>query len=420
MKCCVVVIGLGIVLLLGNDLVSSWEGIIYGCLGIGLLINVVDVYLDWFIIKIVGEVKGFDIIVDNELFGKFWVSGKDVKKMDLFIYYGFGVLFMVLYDLGLEIIDVNVECIGVIVGVGIGGLFGIEEQIIEFYEGKKILFFYVFKIIINMLLGQLSIIIGLKGLLFLVVLVCVILNYLIGIVMCMIQYGDVDVMVVGGVECGLLLIVLGGFCVMKVMSICNDVLEQVLCLWDKDCDGFVLGDGVGILILEEYEYVKVCGVKIYCELVGFGVSFDVYYMIVLSENGEGVVCCMVMVMKDVGVSLEQVGYFNVYGIFMLLGDLGEIMVMKIVFGDYVYKMMVSFIKLMIGYLLGVVGGVEVIFLVMVLQDNVILLIINLQQLGEGCDLDYVFNEVCQVKVDVVMFNGFGFGGINGMLIFKCV
>lgn len=228
MKCCVVVIGMGMVLLLGNDMVISWKGIIEGCFGIGLLINVLQFYLDCFIIKIVGEVRDFDIIVDNEQFGKFWVSGKDVKKMDLFIYYGFGVLFMVLYDVGLEIIDVNVECVGVIVGVGIGGLLGIEEQIIEFYEGKKILFFYVFKIIINMLLGQFSIIIGLKGLLFLVVLVCVIFNYFIGIVMCMIQYGDVDVMVVGGVECGFLLIVLGGFCVMKVMSICNDVLVEVL------------------------------------------------------------------------------------------------------------------------------------------------------------------------------------------------
>lgn len=143
-------------------------------------------------------------------------------------------------------------------------------------------------------------------------------------------------------------------------------------------------------------------------------------MIVLSENGEGVVCCMMMVFKDVGVILDQVGYFNVYGILILLGDFGEMMVMKIVFGDYVYRMMVSLIKLMIGYLFGVVGGVEVIFLVLVLCDNIILLIINLQQLGEGCDLDYVFNVVCQQKVDVVMFNGFGFGGINGMLVFKCV
>ena len=256
MKRRVVVTGLGIVSPLGNDLASSWEGITHGRSGIGPLTNVADAYVDRFTTKIAGEVKGFDITADNELFGKFRVSGKDAKKMDPFIHYGLGASFMALHDSGLEITDANAERIGAIVGAGIGGLLGIEEQTIEFHEGKKISPFYVPKTIINMLPGQLSIITGLKGPSFSAVSACATSNHSIGTAMRMIQYGDADVMVVGGAERGSSPTALGGFCAMKAMSTRNDAPEQASRPWDKDRDGFVLGDGAGILILEEYEHAK--------------------------------------------------------------------------------------------------------------------------------------------------------------------
>jgi 3-oxoacyl-[acyl-carrier-protein] synthase II len=340
--------------------------------------------------------------------------------MDPFIHYGLGASFMALHDSGLEITDANAERIGAIVGAGIGGLLGIEEQTIEFHEGKKISPFYVPKTIINMLPGQLSIITGLKGPSFSAVSACATSNHSIGTAMRMIQYGDADVMVVGGAERGSSPTALGGFCAMKAMSTRNDAPEQASRPWDKDRDGFVLGDGAGILILEEYEHARARGAKIYCELAGFGASSDAYHMTAPSENGEGAARCMAMAMKDAGVTPEQVGYLNAHGTSTPLGDLGETMAMKTAFGDHAYKMMVSSTKSMTGHLLGAAGGVEAIFSVMALQDNVIPPTINLQQPGEGCDLDYVPNEARQAKVDVVMSNGFGFGGTNGTLVFKRV
>ena len=310
--------------------------------------------------------------------------------------------------------------IGAIVGAGIGGLLGIEEQTIDFHEGKKISPFYVPKTIINMLPGQLSIISGLKGPSFSAVSACATSNHSIGTAMRMIQYGDADVMVAGGAERGSSPTALGGFCAMKAMSTRNDDPEAASRPWDKDRDGFVLGDGAGILILEEYEHAKARGAKIYCELAGFGASSDAYHMTAPSENGEGAARCMVMAMKDAGVTPEQIGYLNAHGTSTPLGDLGETMAMKAAFGDHAYKMMVSSTKSMTGHLLGAAGGVEAIFSVLALRDNVIPPTINLHQPGEGCDLDYVPNEARQAKVDVVMSNGFGFGGTNGTLVFKRV
>ena len=419
MKRRVVVTGLGIVSPLGNDLASSWEGITQGRSGIGPLTNVSDAYLDRFTTKIAGEVKGFDITADNELFGKYRVSGKDAKKMDPFIHYGLGASFIALHDSGLEITDANAERIGAIVGAGIGGLLGIEEQTIEFHEGKKISPFYVPKTIINMLPGQLSIIAGLKGPSFSAVSACATSNHSIGTAMRMIQYGDADVMVVGGAERGSSPTAVGGFCAMKAMSTRNDAPEQASRPWDKDRDGFVLGDGAGILILEEYEHAKARG----ADLLRTGrlrrqlrrVPHD-------CAERERRRCRALHGHGDEGRRRdpEQVGYLNAHGTSTPLGDLGETMAMKTAFGDHAYKMMVSSTKSMTGHLLGAAGGVEAIFSVMALQDNVIPPTINLQQPGEGCDLDYVPNEARQAKVDVVMSNGFGFGGTNGTLIFKRV
>ncbi|MGE4460715.1 MAG: beta-ketoacyl-ACP synthase II [Stenotrophomonas sp.] len=420
MKRRVVVTGLGMVSPLGNDLASSWQGIIEGRSGIGPLTHIADAYLERFTTKIAGEVKEFDITADNEQFGKYRVSGKDAKKMDPFIHYGLGASFMALHDSGLEITEANAERVGAIIGAGIGGLLGIEEQTIEFHEGKKISPFYVPKTIINMLPGQLSIIAGLKGPSFSAVSACATSNHSIGTAMRMIQYGDADVMVVGGAERGSSPTAVGGFCAMKAMSTRNDDPARASRPWDKDRDGFVLGDGAGILILEEYEHAKARGAKIYCELAGFGASSDAYHMTAPSENGEGAARCMVAAMKDAGVTPEQVGYLNAHGTSTPLGDVGETMAMKTAFGDHAYRMMVSSTKSMTGHLLGAAGGVEAIFSVLALCDNVIPPTINLDEPGEGCDLDYVPNVARQAKVDVVMSNGFGFGGTNGTLVFKRV
>lgn len=268
-----------------------------------------------------------------------------------------------------------------------------------------------------MVFGFLLIYLGLQGFNYVFIIVCIIGIYSIGMVVCNIVYGEVDVMVVGGFEMVVCGFGLGGFGVVCVFFICNDELICVSCLWDWDCDGFVLFDGFGVLVFEELEYVCVCGVWIYVELVGFGMSGDVFYMIVLLEDGVGVVCCMKNVLCDVGLDFCQVDYINVYGIFILVGDIVEIVVVKSVFGEYVYVLLMSLIKLMIGYLLGVVGVVEVIFSVLVLCDQVVLLIINLDNLDEGCDFDLVVYEVKLCKIDVVLLNLFGFGGINGILVF---
>ena len=322
MKRRVVVTGMGMVSPLGNDMASSWKGITEGRSGIGPLTNVSQSYLDRFTTKIAGEVRDFDITADNEQFGKFRATGKDAKKMDPFIHYGLGAAFMALNDSGLEITDGNAERIGAIVGAGIGGLLGIEEQTIDFHEGKKISPFYVPKTIINMLPGQLSIITGLKGPSFSAVSACATSNHSIGTAMRMIQYGDADVMVVGGAERGSSPTALGGFCAMKAMSTRNDAPAEASRPWDKERDGFVLGDGAGILILEEYEHAKARGARIYAELAGFGASSDAYHMTAPSENGEGAARCMTMALKDAGVTPDHVGYLNAHGTSTPLGDLG--------------------------------------------------------------------------------------------------
>ncbi|GHH50444.1 beta-ketoacyl-ACP synthase II [[Pseudomonas] boreopolis] len=412
----VVVTGMGIVSPLGNDLASSWQGIIEGRSGIAPLVDVADAYLERFTTKIAGQVKDFDITAENPLFGKYRVSGKDAKKMDSFIHYGLGAGFMALHDAGLEIDESNAERIGAIVGSGIGGLLGIEEQTIDFHEGKKISPFYVPSTIINMLPGQLSIIAGLKGPSFSAVSACATSNHSIGTAMRMIQYGEADVMLAGGAERGSSPTAVGGFCAMKAMSTRNDEPTRASRPWDKDRDGFVLGDGAGILVLEEYEHAKARGARIYCELAGYGATSDAYHM--TAPSGEGASRCMRIAMKDAGINPEQVDYINAHGTSTPIGDLGESDAIKVALGDHAYKTMVSSTKSMTGHLLGAAGGAEAIFSVLALRDGIVPPTINLDQPGEGCDLDYVPNVARQAKLDVVMSNGFGFGGTNGTLVFK--
>ena len=407
----VVVTGLGIVSPLGNDLASSWDGIVNGRSGIG---PITHFDASAFTTRIAGEVRNFDITQ--------WVNPKDAKKMEEFIHYGVAASLMAIQDAGITVDESNAERIGALIGSGIGGLLGIEEQTIKYNEGgpRKVSPFYVPSTIINMLPGQVSLLTGIKGPNFSAVSACATANHSIGMAMRMIQYGDADVMVAGGAERGSSPTSVAGFCSMKAMSTRNDEPTKASRPWDKDRDGFVLGDGAGILILEEYERAKARGARIYCELAGFGASSDAFHMTAPSENGEGPARCMVAAMKDAGINAEDVGYLNAHGTSTPLGDLAETLAIKRALGDHAYKTMVSSTKSMTGHLLGAAGGVEAIFSVLALHHGIIPPTINLDEAGEGCDLDYVPHTARQVQVDVAMSNGFGFGGTNGTLVFKRV
>jgi len=405
----VVVTGMGMVSPLGNDLVTSWDGIKNGRSGIGPLTSF---DASTFATRICGEVRDLDITR--------FISAKDAKKMDAFIHYGMAASLMALEDSGLEVTEANAERIGAMVGSGIGGILGIEQQTEKYIEGgaRKVSPFYIPSTIINMLPGHLSIMKGLKGPGFSAVSACATANHSIGMAMRTIQYGDADVMVAGGAERGSSPTSMAGFCSMKAMSTRNDDPTRASRPWDAERDGFVMGDGAGILVIEEYEHAKARGARIYCELAGFGASQDAWHMTAPSENGDGPARCMTMAMKDAGVTPEQVQYLNAHGTSTPLGDLAETLAMKRAMGDHAYKMMVSSTKSMTGHLLGAAGGVEAIFSVMALHENVIPPTINLDNPGEGCDLDYVPNTARDQKIDVAMSNGFGFGGTNGTLVFK--
>ncbi len=405
----VVVTGLGIVSPLGNDLASSWDGIVNGRSGIGL---VTHFDTEGYTTKISGEIRGFDVTQ--------WVNAKDAKKMDPFIHYGVAASLMAMQDAGVEVTEANAERIGALIGSGIGGILGIEETAVKLHEGgpRKVSPFYVPSTIINMLPGQVSLITGIKGPNFSAVSACATSNHSIGMAMRMIQYGDADVMIAGGAERGSSPTSMAGFCSMKAMSTRNDDPARASRPWDKDRDGFVLGDGAGILVLEEYEHAKARGARIYCELAGFGASSDAFHMTAPSENGEGPARCMAAAFKDAGVNPDEIGYLNAHGTSTPLGDLAETLAIKRALGGHAYKTMVSSTKSMTGHLLGAAGGAEAIFSVMALHTGIIPPTINLDEPGEGCDLDYVPNVAREKAVDVVVSNGFGFGGTNGTLVFK--
>ena len=405
----VVVTGLGIVSPVGNTLAGAWDNIANARSGIG---NITSFDVSAFATQIAGEVRDFD--------PKAWVPPKDVKKMGSFIHYGIAAATMAMADAGLEITDANAERAGVIIGSGIGGLRGIEETSIDLHQGgpRKVSPFYVPSTIINMISGQLCILKGFKGPNFTAVSACASSNHSIGTAMRMIQYGDADIMVAGGAEHGCTPTSVAGFNSMKALSTRNSEPTKASRPWDKDRDGFVLGDGAGILVLEEYESAKARGARIYCELAGFGASSDAYHMTAPSENGEGPARCMAMALKDAGLNATDVQYLNAHGTSTPLGDLAETQAMKRAFGEHAYKIMVSSTKSMTGHLLGAAGGVEAVFSIMALHTGIVPPTINLDNPGEGCDLDYVPNVAREQKIDVAMSNGFGFGGTNGTLVFR--
>ena len=405
----VVVTGLGILSPVGNDLDSSWEGIVNGRSGIG---PITHFDASAFPTRIAGEVKNFDPSV--------WIAAKDIKKMDPFVHYGVAASMMAIQNAGLEIAGDEAERIGVAIGAGIGGLRGIEETTLKYAEGgaRKISPFYVPSTIINMIAGQVSIMTGAKGPNIATVTACTTATHNIGLAMRMIQYGEADAMIAGGAEFATTPTSVGGFCAMKALSTRNDEPEKASRPWDRDRDGFVMGDGAGILVLEEYERAKARGARIYCELVGFGMSGDAFHMTAPSESGEGAARCMRNAIKDAGIDVDAIGYINAHGTSTPAGDLAETMAIKTALGDAAYKTMVSSTKSMTGHLLGAAGGVEAVFSAMALHTGIIPPTINLENPSEGCDLDYVPHTARDRQIEIAMSNSFGFGGTNGTLIFR--
>jgi len=405
----VVVTGLGIVSPVGNDVATAWSNIIAGKSGIG---PVTHFDASTFPTRIAGEVRDFDPAQ--------YVAAKDVKKMDPFIHYGVAASVQALADAGLHPHEHDEERIGVAVGAGIGGIATIEKTAITYHEHgqRKISPFFVPSSIINMASGQLSIMLGLKGPNIACVTACTTATHNIGLAMRMIQYGDADVMVAGGAEYATVGTAMGGFCSARAMSTRNDEPTRASRPWDRDRDGFVLSDGAGVLVIEDYEHARARGARIYCELVGFGMSGDAYHMTAPSESGEGGGRCMKIAIKDAGLDVSDVQYINAHGTSTPVGDVAEVQGIRGVFGAHADKLMVSSTKSMTGHLLGAAGGVEAIFSVLALRDNVVPPTINLDNPGEGCDLDFVPHTAREAKLDVVMSNSFGFGGTNGTLVFK--
>jgi 3-oxoacyl-[acyl-carrier-protein] synthase II len=407
----VVITGLGIVSPVGNDVATAWRNILAGNSGIG---PVTHFDASTFPTRIAGEVRDFDP-------AKF-VAPKDVKKMDPFIHYGIAASIDALADAGLHPHEHDAERIGVAVGAGIGGIHTIERTSIIYHEQgqRRISPFFVPSSIINMASGNLSIMLGLKGPNIACVTACTTATHNLGLAMRMIQYGDADVMVAGGAEYATTGVAMGGFCSARAMSTRNDEPHKASRPWDKDRDGFVLSDGAGVLVLEDYEHARKRNARIYCELVGFGMSADAYHITSPSEDGDGAARCMSSAMKDAGLNPEQIGYINAHGTSTPAGDLAESQAIKRCFGEQAKKVMVSSTKSMTGHLLGAAGGVEAIFCVLAMRDGVVPPTINLDQPGEGCDLDYVPNTARQAKVDVALSNSFGFGGTNGTLVFRSI
>jgi len=405
----VVVTGLGIVSPVGSTLKTAWDNIVNGKSGIR---PVTFFDASGFATRFSGSVPDFQ--------SEKYISSKDLKKMDTFIHYGMAAAIDALEDSGLQITDENAERIGAVIGSGIGGLPSIEKNYDAYSKGgtRKISPFFVPGSIINMISGQLSIRLGFKGPNFSIVTACASATHSIGDAARLIEYGDADVMFAGGAEMATSPLGLGGFGAARALSTLNDSPETASRPWDKDRDGFVLGDGAGILVLEEYEHAKQRGAKIYGELIGYGMSSDAYHMTAPSESGEGAARCMINALRNARINPDQVNYINAHGTSTPAGDKAETMAVKNAFKNHAYKIAMSSTKSMTGHLLGAAGGIEAVFSLLSLRDQVAPPTINLFTPDPDCDLDYVPNVARQMKMDIVLSNSFGFGGTNGTLIFK--
>ncbi|MGH8124409.1 MAG: beta-ketoacyl-ACP synthase II [Rhodanobacteraceae bacterium] len=407
----VVVTGMGLISPVGNDVATAWENVVAGVSGIG---PITHFDASAFPTRIAGEVKGFDPAA--------YIAPKDIKRMDTFIHYGIAAGAEALKDSGIEISEANATRIGIAVGAGIGGIATIERTAIAYHQGgpRKISPFFVPGSIINMVSGNLAIIHGLKGPNIACVSACATATHNIGLAMRMIQYGDADAMLAGGTEFSVTPVATGAFCSARAMSTRNDEPTRASRPWDKDRDGFVLSDGAGILMLEEYEHAKTRGARIYAELAGFGMSDDAYHITAPSEGGEGAARCMQNALADAAVAPAGVQYINAHGTSTPLGDIGEVLAAKRVFGEHANKLAISSTKSVTGHMLGAAGGVEAIFTLLAMRDNVLPPTINFDEPGEGCDLDFVPNTAREGRIDTAISNSFGFGGTNGTLLFRRV
>ncbi len=408
----VVITGLGIVSPVGNTVSDAWANILAGKSGIT---RITRFDATAFASQIAGEVKDFDITQ--------YISAKDARRMDTFIHYGMAAAIQAVKDAGIEDIaggGLDAERIGVNIGSGIGGLPMIEGTHDAYHAGgpRKISPFFIPSVIINMVAGDLSIMFGFKGPNLAIVTACTTATHCIGDSARMIEYGDADVMVAGGTESCVTPLTIGGFASARALSTRNDDPATASRPWDKDRDGFVLGEGAGILVLEELEHAKRRGAKIYAELAGFGMSADAHHMTAPCEDGEGAARCMTIALKNAGMNNDEMDYINAHGTSTPLGDLAETMAVKRCFGDHAKKLVVNSTKSMTGHLLGAAGGVEAIFSALAIYHQVAPPTINIFDQDPQCDLDYVPNAARNMKIDAAMSNSFGFGGTNGTLVFR--
>ncbi len=406
----VVVTGLGTVSPMGLDVEESWANILAGKSGIGPITHF-DV--SSFSVRFGGSVKGFDV--------SDYLSAKDARKMDSFIHYGIAAAKQAIEDAELEINEANAVRIGVAIGSGIGGLQGIEQGYQAFLQGgpRKISPFFVPSNIINMIAGNLSIMYGMKGPNIAIVTACTTGTHNIGEAARIIQHGDADVMVAGGAEMATSPTGLGGFASARALSTRNEDPQAASRPWDKDRDGFVLSDGAGVIVLEELQYARRRGARIYAEIAGFGMSADAYHMTQPPEEGEGAARCMVNALNDASLNVEAVDYINAHGTSTPAGDRAEAFALKAVLGNHAPKVAVSSTKSMTGHLLGAAGGLEAIFSILAIRDQVAPPTINLFALDPECEgLDYVPGTAQEREIDVALSNSFGFGGTNGTLVFR--
>ncbi len=407
----VVVTGLGITSPLGTGLEKNWDAVTNGRSGIG---PITRFDASEFPVRFAGEVRDFP---EEE-----YIDKKEGRKMDLFIHYALGAAVMALADSGLVINDENAERVGVVVGSGMGGLPAIERYHEALTNGgyRKISPFFIPMSIINLAAGQISIKCGAKGPNIAPVSACATGTHAIGDAFRMIQRGDADAVISGGTESTICPLGIGGFSVMKALSTLNEDPQAASRPFDKNRDGFVMGEGSGIVILEEYESAKRRGAKIYAEVAGYGLTGDAYHLTAPSPGGEGAARCMKMALKTAGVNPDQVDYINAHGTSTPFNDLYETMAIKSVFGEHAKRLMVSSTKSMTGHLLGAAGGVEAIFSVLAISRGVVPPTINYTEPDPECDLDYVPNQARQADVKIAISNSLGFGGTNGTVLFRKV
>lgn len=407
----VVITGLGLVTPVGIGVTNSWKSIIEGQSGISNITNFdTNSFESSFSSTIAGEVKDFD--------PKAYLNPKDARRMDTFIQYGLVAAYEAFNDSGLEVNETNAERIGTSIGSGIGGVNLIEQQVESLRVGgpRKISPFFVPGTIINMVAGNLSIALGLKGPNISIVTACTSGTHSIGDASRMIEYGDADVMVAGGAEAAITPLTVAGFCSAKALSSRNDDPKTASRPWDKDRDGFVIGEGAGVMILEEMEHAKKRGAKIYCELSGYGMSADAFH--ITAPTVDGPKRSMLTAIKNAGINPDDINYINAHGTSTPLGDLNETNAIKETFNEHAKKLVVNSTKSMTGHLLGGAGGIESVFTALAIHHQISPPTINIFNQDPQCDLDYCANEAREIDIKAALKNNFGFGGTNGSLVFK--